>query len=81
MSLQELQKEFFQDPRWAEVEDLIMKFVEPLIDMNTIDLTQPAEAVKAEIIGRTIAYNKMTEFLTSTRVVTRPFKEIKNHWE
>lgn len=81
MSLQEIQKTFFQDPRWAEVEELIMKFVDPLIDMNTIDLTQPAEAVKAEVIGRILAYNNMTEFLKSTRVVSRPFKEMKNPWE
>jgi len=81
MSLQEIQKEFFQDPRWAEVEDLILKFIEPLIDMNSIDLKQPAEHVKAEIIGRTIAYNTLKDFLNSTKVLSRPIKEVKNQFE
>lgn len=81
MSLQELQKTFFQDPRWAEVEDLIMKFVDPLIDMDTIDTSQPAEAVKAEVIGRLKAYTALTDFLKSTRVVSRPLRELKNNWD
>lgn len=81
MSLQELQTTFFQDPRWAEVEDLILKFINPLTDINTIDLNQPAEHVKAEIIGRTIAHNTLKEFLNSTKVVSRQIKEIKNPFE
>lgn len=81
MSIQEIQKDFFQDPRWAEVEDLIMKFIDPLIDMNTIDTKQPPEHVKAEIIGRTLAYNSLKDFLTSAKVISRPMKEIKNKFE
>ena len=54
MSIQEIQKDFFQDPRWAEVEDLIMKFIDPLIDMNTIDTKQPPEHVKAIVTGKQI---------------------------
>jgi hypothetical protein len=81
MSLQDLQSTFFQDPRWAEVEDMIMKFIDPLTDMNTIDLKQPAEHVKAEIIGRTIAYNSLKEFLTSTKVLSRPLKTIRDPFE
>lgn len=81
MSIKELQEVFFQDPRWAEVEDMIMKFIDPLTDMNTLDLKQPAEHVKAEIIGRTIAYNSLKDFLTSTKVLSRPMREIKNQFE
>lgn len=81
MSLQDLQKSFFQDPRWAEVEDLIIKYIEPLIDMNNIDCKQPAEHVKAEIIGRRIAYNSLKSFLESTKVISRPLKEIKGKFE
>lgn len=81
MSIQELQKTFFQDPRWAEVEDMIMKFIDPLIDMNTIDTKQPPEHVKAEIIGRTLAYNALKDFLTTTKVISRPLREIKNKFE
>lgn len=81
MSLKEIQESFFQDPRWVEVEDMLMKHIEPLTDMNTLDLKQPAENIKAEIIGRTLAYNALKDFLTSTRVISRPFKELKNPWE
>jgi len=81
MSLQDLQKTFFQDPRWAEVEGLIMDYINPLIDMSTVDLTQPAEHVKAEIIGRTLAYNSLKDFLSSSKVISRPFKELKNNWD
>ena len=81
MSLQDLQKSFFQDPRWLEVEDLILGYIEPLTDMNSIDLKQPAEHVKAEIIGRTLAYKSLKDFLESTKVVSRPLKVIRNPFE
>lgn len=80
--LQELQNVFFNDPRWAGVEDLIKEFIEPLLDMSTIDVTQPSENVKAEIIGRTYAYNCLSDFLNQTKVgsfekkklISNPFK-------
>lgn len=81
MSLQDIQKSFFQDPRWAEVEEMILKYIEPLTDMNTLDLKQPAEHVKAEIMGRTIAYRSLKDFLESTKIISRPLKEIKNPFE
>lgn len=59
---------------------MMMKFIEPLIDVNTIDLKQPAEHVKAEIIGRTIAYNSIKGFLESTKVLSRPIKQVKDPW-
>ncbi len=81
MSLKELQDVFFQDPRWLEMEDLILKYIEPLLDMSTIDLKQPAEHVKAEIIGRQLAYKSLRDFLDSTKVVSKSLKEIKNQFE
>jgi hypothetical protein len=58
-----------------------MDYINPLIDMSTVDLTQPAEHVKAEIIGRTLAYNSLKDFLSSSKVISRPFKELKNNWD
>jgi hypothetical protein len=57
---------------------MILKYVEPLIDMNTIDITQPAEHVKAEIVGRVLAYNKLTEFLQDSKLVQREMKKVIN---
>lgn len=72
---------FFQDPEWKNVEDMILKHIEPLRDFETIDLKQPAEHVKAEVIGRMLAYNSLTKFLNDTKLVNRPLKEYKNPYK
>ena len=81
MSIQELQTRFFQDPQWKEMEDLILKYIEPLIDMTSVDIHQPAEHVKAEILGRIYAYNALSDFLNSSKIISRTLKEIKNPFE
>lgn len=68
----ELVEAFFTDPRWPDVEDMILKYINPLIDMSTLDLKQPPEHVKAEVIGRQLAYKSLIDFLNSTRVLNRP---------
>lgn len=74
----EIQTVFFEDPRWVHVEELIMSYITPLMDMHTIDLKQPAEAVKAEVIGRMIAYDKLTEFIEQTKMVGTEKRIIPN---
>lgn len=69
---------FFQDPEWKNVEDMILKYIEPLRDFESIDLKQPAEHVKAEVIGRMLAYNSLKKFLEDTKLVNRPLKEYNN---
>ena len=81
MNLPELQTRFFQDPQWAEMEELILKYVNPLIEMTSVDTTQPAEHVKAEIIGRIYAYNALTDFLKSSKIISRTIKPVKNPFE
>lgn len=81
MSIQTITTRFFQDPEWKQVEDMIMEYVEPLKDFNTIDLSQPAEHVKAEVIGRMLAYNALTRFLSETKLVNREIKPYKNPFE
>jgi hypothetical protein len=71
-------KKFFSDPDWAQVEKMILDHIEPLLNMTTIDTTQPAEHVKAEIIGRTIAYNSLITFLNQSKLVGRPITPVKN---
>lgn len=72
MSQQDLQNKFFQDPSWVEVEKLLMDFINPLIEMSDVDVNQPAEHVKAEIIGRQLLYKQVTEFLARTGLVGKP---------
>jgi len=81
MSIQELQTRFFQDPQWAEMEDLILKYINPLVDMTSVDTTAPSEHVKAEILGRIYAYNALTDFLNSSKIISRTLKEYKNPFE
>lgn len=70
--------EIMQDPRWNAVEELLRKHIEPLMDFNTIDLSQPAEHVKAEVIARKLAYNNIAEFLNTTLIISNKIEKKKN---
>ncbi len=67
-----IKKHFFSDPGWPMVEELIMEFVNPLMQMKDVDTTQPAEHVKAEVIGRMLAHDKLCEFLASSGLIKQP---------
>lgn len=67
-----------EDPRWAAVEKLIQEHIDPLMDFNTIDLSQPAEHVKAEVIARKLAYNNLADFLNTTLMVSNKIEKKKN---
>jgi hypothetical protein len=73
-----LYQKFFSDPDWALVEDMILKYIEPLKDVNTLDTTQPAEHLKAEVVGRVLAYNKLADFLSDTGIVQRNIERVQN---
>lgn len=51
------------------MEELIHSYIDPLLVMKNIDKSQPAEHVKAELIGREMAYDALDQFLRDTRVV------------
>lgn len=78
---QKLNDRFFSDPEWANVEAMLFKHIEELKNMSTIDLKQPAEHVKAELIGRQLAYEGLLKFLNDTRFVHRPLPENTNHFK
>lgn len=75
--MQKLYEKFFTDPDWHLVEKMIMDYVNPLIVMSDVDVTQPAEHVKAEMIGRQKIYKAMCEFLEQTKIVSRKLPENK----
>lgn len=72
---QELNDRFFQQPEWEHVEKMIMAYVTPLIEMDSVDTSAPAEHVKAEVIGRKMAYDALTSFLRDTKFVSRKLPE------
>lgn len=66
---QKLHDKFFTDPDWSLVEKTILDYINPLIEMKDIDITQSAESVKAEVIGRLKAYESLSKFLADTKIV------------
>jgi len=73
-----IQDRFFKDPEWYQVEELIMKFINPLLEMNTIDTTQPAEAVKAEVIARRMSYETLMQFLNQSKIIGHSRPKVEN---
>jgi len=70
--MEKLKQKFFTDPDWVEVEKILMDFINPLIEMSDVDVTQPAEHVKAELIGRQLLHSRVIEFLKQTGIVVNP---------
>lgn len=62
-------KRFLEDPEWYQVEEVISEFITPLLSIQDIDITQKAEDVKAEIIGKKKAYEALEGFITSKGLV------------
>ncbi len=60
---------FFQDPEWHVLENMILDHIKPLLDLDTLDTSKPAEEVKAEIIGRRLHYNALIDFVRSSGMV------------
>lgn len=68
---QEVKDRFFKDPQWYLMEELILEFINPLKDMSTIDTTQPAEHVKAEVLGRMMSYDALINFVGNSGLVSK----------
>lgn len=62
-------KRFTEDPEWGQVEEVISEFITPLLSIRDIDITMPAEDVKAEVIGKLKAYEALEGFITSKGLV------------
>lgn len=73
-----LTQKFFSDPDWSKIEDMLMKKVDELKNFDTIDTKQSAETVKAEVIGRTLAYNALIDFLSETKLVGKVSQKREN---
>jgi hypothetical protein len=76
---QKLNDRFFNDPEWRNVEEMILSYINPLIEMSNVDTTQSADTVKAEVIGRKLAYDSLMKFLSDTKFVSRNLTENNNN--
>ena len=78
---EKLFQKFFSDPDWVEIEKMILEYIEPLIKMEDIDIHQPAEHIKAEVIARMKAYETLNKFLNDTKIVSRKLSVPKNQFK
>lgn len=62
---------FFTDPDWVGIEEIILSYIDPLLKMEDVDVNQPAEHVKAEVIARQLAHKRLMDFLNDSKIVTR----------
>ena len=74
----ELLKQFYEHPDWRYVEEVIITYADSLTKMEDIDLTQPAEDIKAEVIGRLKAYEIFCKFVNDNKLVGRELSKPKN---
>lgn len=70
-------KRFLQDPEWYQVEELVLDFINPLLDLKTIDSKQPAEQIKAEVIARGLSYEALVGFARSSGIL-RPDRSLED---
>jgi len=75
-----LYEKFFSDPDWVHVVGLFTKHQQPLLDMTTIDTSQPAEHVKAEVIARTLAHNVIADIVNESNVSPNKIAKVVNNY-
>lgn len=76
--IKKISDKFFTDPDWHLVEELIKDYIEPLKDLNDIDIRETADNVKAQVVGRRIAYEQMTRFLSEAGILREKLKQNKS---
>lgn len=68
--IKKIKEKFFSDPDWNLVEKIILSYIEPLKDILTVDITENADTVKAQVAGRKIAYESLHKFLKESRLLS-----------
>jgi hypothetical protein len=71
---QRLNQKFFTDPDWQIVQEMWREALSKITDYTSIDKTQPAEHVKAELIARDLAAAAITEILQDNEMVSNPLR-------
>ena len=75
---EKIRTKFLEDPDWEIVERMFTDHLTPLLDMTSIDVTQAAEHVKAEVIARSLAHNCIVDILNEGKVMNRKLEKAKN---
>lgn len=67
----DLHDKFYTDPSWKHIEEKLISYIEPLMDLSTVDMAQTAENVKVEIKGRMIAHETLLKFLSESGIIRK----------
>lgn len=62
-------KRLFQDPEWKLVEDMLREYIDPIISLNSLDLSDTATSVKGEIRAKKQFYFLIDKFLKDAKAI------------
>lgn len=78
--LQRIHQKFVSDPDWKIVEALLNQFLEPLLDIRSIETVgKTSDEVFAELMGRKLTADALSNFLSEVRLLkTSVTKQTEN---
>lgn len=62
-------KRIFQDPEWKLIDEMLREYIEPLVNLNNIDLLDTATSVKGEIRAKKQYYHLLDKFLKDAQAI------------
>lgn len=63
-------KRLFQDPDWKFVEEMLREYIEPLKDIDYLELSDSATSLKGEIRVRKQTYQLLDKFLKDALAIS-----------
>lgn len=72
-------RKFFQDPDWVLVERMILDYIDPLSNVQSIDSKQSNDVIATEVRGRQIATEKLKLFLNECQILGRKITNPKEN--
>lgn len=68
-TINEKLKRLFQDPEWKLVDEMLREYIEPIVNLNSLDLNDTAVSVKGEIRARKQFYHLIDKFLKDAQAI------------
>lgn len=72
-----LRDKFFRDPEWHLVSDMFHDYLEPLKDIDYLDISDTNESVKGEIRARKHMYALVSTFFSDAKLLAEGSDPIK----
>lgn len=68
---------FFKDPDWALVEQILLEYLRPLIDLTKVDTKRSNDEITADVRARQISYENLIDFLIGAGLLKKGVLEPK----